>query len=265
MSIDEIEFRNIYKDLIMFGIKTSPRSLLTIECEDFSYKLSPYVRFVNFEARNFNLDYVKHELLWYLSGDKYNISIVKYAKMWKSLINEDGSINSNYGQYIFCGSDNLFDKCIETLKNDKDSRRAIIPILNRNHLFIKTLDIPCTIAINFRIRKNILNMSVMMRSQDSVFGMTNDIPCFSFIHEMLLKSLQPYYPKLELGYYYHYTNSFHVYERHFKMVESIITGSKYTKIECPRILNKEEVDFLRKCDYSEIPDEFQFTKWLNNV
>jgi thymidylate synthase len=140
----------------------------------------------------------------------------------------------------------LFDVAVETLKADKDSRRASIVILQPYHLNMKTNDVPCTYSLNFRIRENKLNMSVHMRSQDAVFGMGNDAPTFSIIHEMLFTVLKDTYPELELGIYYHTADSFHIYARHFELLDKITSGSsKYIDVQCPKITSSAEVEYLR--------------------
>jgi thymidylate synthase len=277
----ESTFRNIYEDLIARGKRVSPRGQKSIEIENYTYNLPPFVRFTSFASRGFKLDYVKREFLWYLKGDKFDTSIADFAKMWGNLINRDGSINSNYGQYIFRDTPvSQFDNVVNQLKNDKDSRRASISILSRDHLLSDTNDVPCTYALNFRIREDFLNMSVRMRSQDSVYGMANDAPAFSFTHEMVLNALREFYPELKYGNYHHSADSFHVYERHFELLEKI-TGSTienrenflslpttkkdpYEEISCPPISGPAEVKFLRACQFEAIPQEFEFTRWLTS-
>ena len=253
-------FRRIFRELLK-GEFVKPRGQLIIELENYSYVLPPYVRFMNFKSRGFKLDYVKREMLWYIKGDRFDLSICKHAKMWDQIKNVDGSINSNYGQYIF-GAINQFDQVVQTLKDDIDSRRASMTILDSGHLTTVTKDVPCTYALNFRIRQNRLNMSVHMRSQDAIFGMGNDVPAFSIIHEMLLNALRRYYPTLEYGTYHHIADSLHVYERHFEMLEKLAAKDSYKMVLCPRISGPDEVDFLRRLDYTNIPDEYAFTKWV---
>lgn len=249
--------------LSAYGKEAAPRGQNVLECENFRYVLPPYVRFANFEARKLNISYIKKEFLWYLKGDRFDSSIGQHAKMWQGLVNDDGSLNSNYGQYIF-GEQNLFDKALETLTADKDSRRASIMILNNEHLFSNTKDVPCTYALNFRIRENSLHMTVHMRSQDAIFGMGNDAPAFSFIHEMMFHSLKEVYPELEYGEYLHHADSFHIYERHFEMLKKILTSDVYAAVECPRISGADEVRFLRKLQFESIPESYKFTQWLTN-
>ena len=531
-------FGKIYRNLALKGQKNAARGFKTLEIENFNYILPRYVRFPNFLVRKLSLKYIKHEFLWYLKGDKFDTHISIYAKMWKELINKDGSINSNYGQYIF-GQEKQFDNVLKILKNDKNSRRASMVILNKKQLFSESKDIPClagetlirspegditirelsnnfkkgllqypiysfnentrdieiqycsnawksghkqmlkitfddgsilrctpdhriyckvkknrvthidvkiasnfnigervwathfmitpkgyqvyiknlsenwsynnqmpvhaeynkflngtlqrpdvihhinnnkldnrkdnllrihksehdklkmlgannpmkhetkqaniqrrsklkktirqlgvdnfgwglyhknkkitnhtitnietcisddvydftcennhnavvgtgiivhncTYSINFRIRQDTLNMTVRMRSQDAMYGMGNDAPSFSFVHEMMFNALKEFYPSLKYGQYYHSADSFHVYEKHFEMLEkitgiSILEPTKKIKQEsdfelvlCPQISGPEEVQYLRKLNFENIPINFKFSKWLND-
>lgn len=267
-----VVFQNIFRDLVQYGNKVSPRGQEVIEIENYFYTLPARVRFCNFEARKLNQNYIKREFLWYLRGDKKDLEILNYAKMWTDLVNDDGSINSNYGQYIFFndpGKISQFYYVINTLLNDKDSRRASIMILNKDHLLSQTKDYPCTYSLNFRIRDDKLNMSVHMRSQDAVFGMGNDAPCFSFIHEMVFAALRgPIYPDLQMGEYHHTTDSFHVYKRHFEVMEKIAYGDNYLEIDCPEISSASEVSFLEKLcrDQSQpIEANYKFSRWLTTL
>jgi len=262
-NLDSIFFLDIYRKIMETGNELSPRGLLVKEIENANYTLPPYVRFSNFEARKLNLNYIKREFLWYLKGDRYDTSITEHASMWKGLISADGGINSNYGQYI----NKQFDNVIDTLKVDKDSRRASIMILSSTHLLSKTPDYPCTYSLNFRIRNNRLNMTVHMRSQDAIFGMGNDAPAFSMVQEMVYVTLRDTYPELVMGIYHHFADSLHIYEKHFKMVQKIIKSpSSFTRVECPRISSSKEVEYLRKgiSADSALPllSEYKFAMWL---
>jgi len=257
----EQSFRQIFIDLKNKGKLCAPRGQKVVEIENYTYELPARVRFCNFEARKLKLDYIKHEFLWYLRGNRKDLSIMKHAKMWESLTDYDGGINSNYGQYIFSKNPVVipspirtsFDFVVKQLTEDEDSRRASIPILGLQHLRIDVKDLPCTYSLNFRIRDNQLNMSVHMRSQDAVFGMGNDAPTFSFIHEMVWAALLPKYPDLQLGKYHHIADSFHVYERHFDVMEKIAEGDKYVAVDCPQIDGAKEVAHLKKVIHGLYP------------
>ncbi len=51
-----------------------------------------------------------------------------------------------------------------------------------------------------------LHMSVTMRSNDAYMGLPHDVFCFTMLQEMVAKTLG-----LELGEYYHYVGSMHLY------------------------------------------------------
>jgi thymidylate synthase len=263
-------FRKIFADL-KHGEICHPRGMKVLELEHYTYAIPPGVRFMSFPSRKFNLQYLKTEFLWYLKGDLYDTSIGDHAKIWRSIVHPKGFLNSNYGHYVFQEGGWLW--VVEELQRDKDSRRASITILNRGHLDSEQLDVPCTYALNFRIRNNRLNMSVHMRSQDCIFGMGNDLPCFSIIYEMIYVYLRDkHYPDLQLGVYWHTADSFHVYERHFEMLHSLLLDADYEDIDCPPISSAAEVDFLintlpyvedKKLLTQQHPD-FKFTGWLVN-
>lgn len=176
--------------------------------------------FTDFVDRKPNLNYAKKEWLWYLGADKFDQSIEQHATMWKKLRQPDGSYFSNYGQYMFHGQ---FDYVVETLRKDPDSRRACMTLLQKDHLFEDNIDTVCTYAIHFTIHDNLLHMTVMMRSNDAIFGLTNDAFCFQQLMLFVCAKLKSTYPLLDVGQYLHMANSMHVYERHFEMVDNIIT------------------------------------------
>ena len=211
-------FLQVYQD-VLNGAEISPRGLKCLEVIDYKFTLdmgeSP---FTSFKARNLNVPYAKREMLWYMKGDKFDRSIEEYATMWQKIRQPDGSYFSNYGQYIF---PDQFEFVIAELKRDPDSRRASIVLLKKEHLFADNKDVVCTYAINFRIRAGKLDMTVMMRSNDVVFGMTNDVFCFSMLYRMVYVSLMPFVT-MSVGTYTHFVNSLHAYERHFKMLREIV-------------------------------------------
>jgi thymidylate synthase len=264
--VDErIIWRDIFRDVKNNGKFNAPRGQKIIEVENYHYELPAYVRFPSLSPRKLKTDYIKAETLWYLRGDPYDLSIQAHGTIWKNIALR-GRLNSNYGQAFFRRGG--MDWVIRELCHDKDSRRACITILGSEECHMKpdTLDVPCTAYLNFRIREDFLNMSVHMRSQDAVFGMGNDAPAFSFVHEMLLKQLQFVgYPDLQLGTYHHTADSFHVYERHFPMLEELIAEDvTLDPIEIPRIYDNFEVDYLTNDIHNGVPPapEWEFARWL---
>src|ERR1043165_9387741 len=181
-------FLKMYSD-VYAGRLITPRGERTREAEDYDLTLtmteSPLT---SFEDRNLSLDYAKAEAKWYLRGDRYDRSIETHASMWPKLRQPDNSYYSNYGHYMF--REGQVQWVIDELCRDKDSRRATIVLMKRDHLFRENRDVVCTYGVGFRVRNDRLNMTVHMRSNDVVFGTTNDVFCFSVVYRMVYAALK---------------------------------------------------------------------------
>lgn len=260
-----MRFLQLYKDLTTKGKITSPRGQRVLEIQDYMITIPAREKFTSYKARKFNLDYAKLEMMWYLTGDPYNEMILKCASIWPDVRQPEGNWFSNYGQYWF-GTQQGFYSVVGQLLRDKDSRQAVIPMLSKKHMFIGNVDVVCTYSISFRIRDDKLYMSVNMRSQDAIWGFTNDTFCFSVLHEMVYVYLRDSdYADLKMGTFTHKVDSMHVYERHFDMLREIIDEGRdgFYFIDCPEIYDKHEVMALMENDYSvEDKSQFKFTRWL---
>lgn len=266
--VNAARYLELYKDIMRFGELRRPRGQL---CRDLMNGMvvldlddSPCT---SFNGRKFNLDYAKAELVWYLQADPYADWIQNHATAWKKLQQPDGIYYSNYGQYLFPkdmgGQDgsSQFMYVVDCLKQDKDSRRACMVLLQPYHLFHDNIDTVCTYAMQFAIYDNMLHMTVMMRSNDAIWGLSNDAFCFWNIYQMVYALLQEHYPDLQRGYYTHMANSLHIYERHFNMVETIVAEdlAGFTYIEVPFPTASEVRQIL---DLPGHHDDGKFIHWL---
>lgn len=176
--------------------------------------------------RKFNKDYAIGEWLWYLSGNQKSSNIGKIASIWTDISDSHGEVESNYGSYIFNYIPNLeltqWNWVIEELISDRDSRRATIAINQPYHKFRNKKDYPCTQYLQFFIRNNQLDLGVHMRSNDAVFGFCNDVFTFCLFQQLMVNELNSRGANLKIGNYHHSAGSFHLYERHFKMMDTIL-------------------------------------------
>lgn len=202
-------------EIMVKGEPTVTKELINV-----SYRVHNGQEFNNHLARNFKLDYVKREIEWYVRGQRYDQSILDHAKIWAGCVGPDGGINSNYGQYLF-GPGKGLARVAEELGRDLYSRRAVAMILGEHSLHWCGIDQPCTVSLQFLIRQTgngFLTMDCIatMRSQDAIFGLSNDVPAFMFILKTMA-SLMGVAPRaLHVN-----VASLHVYERHFRMVQNI--------------------------------------------
>lgn len=179
--------------------------------------LNPRTRYIIEPIRKHSLKYIVKEVKWYLSGDYHVDKIGKEAKMWFIIADKNGLCNSNYGAKLFYYKidryHTQFDMIIKELRFNQNSRRAIF-FLNLFPDDYKqmsdTKDFPCNICGQFMIVNNKLDMFMFQRSADLIYGLSNDIPFFTIVQEIVSKLLN-----INLGFYHHYITSLHVYEKFY--------------------------------------------------
>jgi len=203
----------------------SPRGLEVKEKLGMCFKIKdPLARIPFIPERKFSISYMIAELLWYLSGNNSTEWISYYSSFWKKISDDGNTANSAYGARIFKPNSVIanfrfsqWDYVKRELQDDSDSRRAVIHIRVPDDSIDAKLDVPCTLALQFFIRDKKLYMITHMRSSDLILGLAYDVPAFTFFQELLAFELG-----VEVGEYIHFSNSLHIYRKHYKMVESFL-------------------------------------------
>lgn len=196
-------------------LESSPRGKKIRELIDCDITiLNPIDNLVTNKCRGLSPNYLAKEYFWYKSGSR-DPKYAPNSKFWQSIANEDdGLINSNYGAYIFAQKDSkypelsVFDATVKLIKDDPDTRHAIIqiPIIPRRG----SKDTPCTSSIHFILRENKLFATVYMRSCDIIAGFPYDMFQFTMWQIELANKLG-----VELGWFRFIAGSLHVYEEDF--------------------------------------------------
>jgi len=118
--------------------------------------------------------------------------------------------------------DSQWDSTIALLKQDKDTRQAVMNIHIPEDRHKGNKDVACTLTLQFFIREEALHMIVNMRSNDIIRGFTNDVFQFTMLQECMMLQLRDTYPDLKLGHYFHNAGSIHIYELHYEMADQIL-------------------------------------------
>ena len=213
------EFHKLINKIETQGFLSSPRGLKVKELEMERLTINPTMSLADFEARPFDWRYLMGELSWYLKQERNVDYINNFSSFWKNIADEDGNINSNYGNLLF---GKQIQWAFDSLKKDINTRQAISFISNPEVQYAGNKDFVCTIYLNFWVRNNKLNMKVQMRSNDIFYGLTFDAPFFAFVQQTMYQWLKETYPDLSLGTYYHCADNIHFYERHFELAQEII-------------------------------------------
>jgi thymidylate synthase len=167
---------------------------------------------------------------WYDSQDLSVANIGKLAKIWLDISDNDGKINSNYGYLIYSKENNeQYKHCLEELLKNPESRRATM-IYTRPSIWDEynkngMSDFICTNSVQCFIRDNRLIYIVNMRSNDAIFGFFNDFYWHCIVYNRLwadLQASQLVNLNINGSQIIWNANSFHVYERHFPMLQEMI-------------------------------------------
>lgn len=176
--------------------------------------LMPKARIIRTEWRKWSEKYAEREWQWYLSQNRSVEEIKKYAPKWDEMHGGDNIVNSNYGWQW--GRNNQLDKCIEQLKQNPDTRQAWFSIFDGKEKDQYKYDTPCTMCVGFDIKpykgEKQLDMTVIMRSNDLIYGFCNDQYCFSKLQELVATELN-----VSVGHYYHFAHDLHIYKKHFNL------------------------------------------------
>ena len=209
--IDKIYF-DVCKDLLH-----APKVANTRELNNVKLQLTDIGRNV-VSIRGISRAYLFAELLWYFTARNDVKFIGTFASMWKRLSDDGKTCNSAYGYLM--RKEYGFDQIttiIDLLKNDPDSRRAVINLNVPNENVLGTNDEPCTIALQFMIRHEQLHCTGMMRSNDIWFGLPYDIAFFTELQKYIADELGVGYGK-----YTHFVTSLHMYDRDEEKIAKIV-------------------------------------------
>lgn len=222
---NDIIINNIFKsfesDLKENRIFTD-NGIKMLEKIGFSFLLNPKQWNIKTSYKNSNKEYIKKELKWYLSQSLSVKGYVDDIKIWNTVSNKYGEINSNYGFLVFSEENgNQFNKALNCLLKNKNSRQAVIiytrPEIHEEAVENGKNDFICTNINHFFIRDNKLIMIYQMRSNDFIYGFFNDFAWACFLYRKMLKKLKKTYSELDYGYIQWNADSFHIYEKHFSL------------------------------------------------
>ncbi len=226
-----IAARNL-DDLIVRGVKNikdrgemfSARAGNGQQAYDVTYTLLSPLNRLHAIRKPRSIKYFCRELLAYFKGSlNVNEGLAQASSIWKTLANENNEIASNYGYYVFhqrvpeANNITQYEWVIQNLEKNLDSRKAFININQPKHKIAENKDFPCTIGIQFFVKKNHLCCVVSSRSTDIYTGLPYDMGFFSFLTELVYKDLKERLPKkardLKLGFVSMKTSFTQIYDK----------------------------------------------------
>jgi len=203
------------------GSRFGKKARATREHLSYGFGLAdPRARLVKSSHRRFDLVFAVAQLVWFLSGSDSVEAISFYNPRGRDFSDDGRTVRGAYGKRLFnlVGGLNQMADAITKLNADPASRRVVALIYLPEDTGASSRDIPCTIGVQFLVREGALHMITNMRSQSAAFVMPYDVFAFTMLQEIVARELD-----LELGAYYHHSNSFHYYDDETAMVEAVLS------------------------------------------
>lgn len=196
------------------GREVRPRGMRTLEIPNAQIKLTNPLRPApTGVGRGLNPKIGAAEAAHLIGGFSDAVQLVNCAKNFGMFVEEDGRLKGAYGPRMYQQDGSYgprtasqWDRVIETLVNDPDSRQAGVVIWRPWELEVPSKDVPCTVCLFFEIRDGLLEMSTTMRSQDLVWGTPYDLMMFTAVQRAMAHALG-----IPPGPYYHSAMSLHIY------------------------------------------------------
>jgi len=168
-------------------------------------------------------------LLWYLSRDNRLDFIEYYIDRYKEESEDGETVHGGYGRRLFAHPSHYqVQTLIENLRQKPDTRRAVLQIFEATDTARRYKEVPCTLSMQFALRRNQLDLLVTMRSQDAYFGLPHDIFCFTMLQEIVARSVQA-----KIGQYKQFVGSLHLYDEHRTLAEQFLSEGLQQTISMP--------------------------------
>jgi thymidylate synthase len=219
-------YADICQRVLREGRLIAPRGVETLELDDVMIVMEqPHRCLPTDTGRNLHLAIAAAEALQLISGESRPELMTRVAPTFKQFMEARGNSlyqHGAYGRRIYSS----IPKLIELLKRDPNTRQAVLNIWQADlDLGVQTPDVPCTLNIRFAIRDGLLDMSVVMRSNDVWWGLPYDTFQFAALQATIARCLG-----VVVGTYTHHAMSLHAYVRDADGIEGLHTPQQQHKV-----------------------------------
>jgi len=177
-------------------------------------------------GRDINPFFLMYESLWMLAGRRDVEPVAYYAEQMRKYSDDGKVLHGAYGyrwrrHFMY----DQLDMAVEELRKNPTSRRVVVAMWDASSIQDNSsddaadlhgdlevamnggLDVPCNTQMYFDIVDGKLNMTVLNRSNDMIWGLLGANSChFSFLLEYMACRIG-----VEVGLQHHFTNNLHIY------------------------------------------------------
>lgn len=204
-------FLDLLKESLQPNLSTSDSRLGPIvDLGPVVFELPPgEIHMLDLPARAINPYLAIMEGAWILSGSQLLKPLSFITSVFNNFSDDGETLHGAYGHRLreINGID-LIEDAIKVLQNDPSSRRVVLPIYLPTDLLSRSKDIPCNVSVMLRIVRGKLDLTVINRSNDLIYGVPYNCFSFSVIHYYVAERLG-----IDVGIQRHYSNCMHVYEK----------------------------------------------------
>lgn len=210
-------WREQLSHIMMAGHQVQPRGMDTLEMIQKTLVFDMQYPVVVDPNRKLGYKFMCAEAWWLLSGRSDVAGIAPYSKAISQFSDDGIAFFGSYGPPFV----SQLTYVVDTLMKDADTRQATMTFWRQNPP--KTKDVPCTVAIDFKIRDGRIHTQVFMRSSDNWLGVPYDAFNFTMMTCRVLELLNPQLEnKLRLGNLSLTAASSHLYARDFPAVDKLL-------------------------------------------
>ncbi len=218
-------------------------------------------------------DSLRHELVWYLSGDEHIRELREHTGIWDAWADEEGHLDTAYGRFWrrfpfpaetlpgeawadpdhewVNDDENTFDQVryvLDELQDNPHSRRLVVSAWHPANAAVSTLP-PCHYTYTVSVHDGRVNLHLMQRSGDVALGVPFNIAAYSILATIFAQR-----SGLEIGTFGHTIVDAHIYcgqdDRGAWYAEHL--SSFQERLE--RVSSREEYADVRSWLEANVPD-----------
>lgn len=171
---------------------------------------NPKERVLFDKTRNANPFFHVMEIVWMLAGENDVRWIEQFNRGFRGFADTGtDTLHGAYGhRWLKHFGKNQIQAVADMLRTDPTTRRAVIAMWDPRVDLSSHNDLPCNTQIMFRVVQGVLDMTVINRSNDLIWGMLGA----NAVHMTYLHELVSFISGIPMGLYKVFTNNLHIYK-----------------------------------------------------
>lgn len=198
----------------------APRGMLVYETFHATTAVDMTRSLVRVPSRGLNPRFAAAEALWILRGSDRLDELEPYNKRMAEFSDDGVALRGAYGPRLA----RQLHYVLNALRRDRDTRQAVASIWTPEPA--PSRDVPCTLALTFMIRGDVLHAHAFMRSSDLWLGLPYDLFSFSCYAAMVaaLYNALGDGAAVTLGNLYLTAASSHLYATHHEPARAVLAA-----------------------------------------